>query len=162
MNKSMSSLSEIKLVGIKVRTKNANEMDPATAKIAPTIGEWFGKQLSEKLSHRTSPGTTFCVYTEYDSDEHGEYSYFVGEQVSAFATVDPSMEVLTIPASQYAQFECGPGPMPQVCINAWQNLWQMTESDFGGKRSYVADFEIYDERAQDPSNTTLDIYIGIR
>jgi predicted transcriptional regulator YdeE len=43
----------------------------------------------------------------------------------------------------------------------WQEIWKMTPEDFGGKRSYVADFEIYDERALDHQNVTLDIYIGI-
>jgi len=38
----------------------------------------------------------------------------------------------------------------------------MTAEDFGGKRAYQADFEVYDQRAQDPKNTSLDIFIGIR
>ena len=37
----------------------------------------------------------------------------------------------------------------------------MNENDFGGKRKYIADFEIYDERAVDSHNTVIDIYIGI-
>jgi len=37
----------------------------------------------------------------------------------------------------------------------------MSEKDFEGKRKYIADFEIYDERAQDLNQATLDIYIGI-
>jgi predicted transcriptional regulator YdeE len=32
---------------------------------------------------------------------------------------------------------------------------------FGGKRAYIADFEVYDERSRDPDNTIVDIYIGI-
>ena len=36
----------------------------------------------------------------------------------------------------------------------------MNKNDFGGKRKYVSDFEIYDERAANPNNTIIDIYIG--
>lgn len=51
--------------------------------------------------------------------------------------------------------------MPEVVISAWQKIWAMNENDFGGKRKYVADFEIYDQRASDPNNTIIDICIGI-
>ncbi len=38
----------------------------------------------------------------------------------------------------------------------------MTAEELGGERNYITDFEIYDERANDPQNTVLDIYIGIK
>jgi predicted transcriptional regulator YdeE len=34
--------------------------------------------------------------------------------------------------------------------------------ELGGDRRYATDFEIYDQRAQDPNNTILDIYIGLK
>ncbi len=51
--------------------------------------------------------------------------------------------------------------MPQVVREAWFKIWQMHENDFGGKRRYLADFEVYDERASDHQNVVLDIFIGI-
>lgn len=161
MRKTEINLNEIKLVGITVRTSNSLEMNPETAKIGQTIGKYFENNLSQKISERVKPGTTYCAYTEYDSDENGEYTYFVGEEVDSFESINPMFTSLTIPASNYAKFECGPGEMPMVCIDAWKEIWKMSNSDFGGKRTYIADFEIYDERAKDYSNTTLDIYIGI-
>ena len=52
--------------------------------------------------------------------------------------------------------------MPNVVIEAWQKIWQMTEQDFGKPRRFSADFEVYDEQASDPQNATLDVYIGIK
>ena len=46
-------------------------------------------------------------------------------------------------------------------IAAWQAIWAMNESELNGKRRYIADFEIYDDRASDPNNTVVEIYIGI-
>lgn len=46
--------------------------------------------------------------------------------------------------------------------NKWQQIWKMTSDEFEGERAYIADFEVYDERAIDPTNTSLDIYIGIK
>ena len=37
----------------------------------------------------------------------------------------------------------------------------MQPKDFGGKRKYIADFEIYDQRASETEKAIIDIYIGI-
>ena len=46
-------------------------------------------------------------------------------------------------------------------IEAWQNIWKMKPHDFAGNRTYIADFELYDQRSCDPNNAAVDIYIGI-
>ncbi len=162
MRKTTLTLSEIKLAGIKIRTNNANEKIPDKAKIEKTLKHYFGSHLPAKITGRLQPGTTYCVYTEYDKDAQGDYTYFVGEAVDTFDGLDASLSQLILPASPYQKFECGPGPMPSVCIEAWQQIWQLSQADLGGERSYRADFEVYDERASNPSNTSLDIYIGLK
>ncbi|HJK86174.1 MAG TPA: GyrI-like domain-containing protein [Candidatus Megaira endosymbiont of Nemacystus decipiens] len=161
MKTSNESLSEIKLVGITARISNSLEGNPETAKIGQTIGNYFENNLSQKIAHRVKPGTTYCAYTEYETDENGQYTYFVGEEVNSLDKIPDGFETLIIPASNYTKFECGPGGMPRVCIDAWKEIWGMQEADLGGKRTYIADFEIYDERAKDYGNTILDIYIGV-
>lgn len=161
MKKSNESLSEIKLVGITARTSNRLEANPETAKIGQTIGNYFENNLSQKIASRIKPGTTYCAYTEYETDENGQYTYFVGEEVNSLDEIPDGFETLIIPASNYTKFECGPGGMPTVCIDAWKEIWKMQEADLGGKRTYVADFEIYDERAKDYGNAILDIYTGV-
>lgn len=164
MQKSMITLTELKLVGITTRTNNAQifERDPLTNKIAATVQKYFHNGLSEKIKDRKNPGTTLCVYTNYESDVNGDYTYFIGEEVTSFENIDKEFEALTIPAQNYAKFTNQPGPMPAVCIDMWQNIWKMNASDLGGERAYIADFEVYDERSTDHTNVTLDIYIGIK
>lgn len=162
MQKVITDLSELKLLGISTRTSNSNETNPETAKILPTIQNWFHNQLAAKIPNRKKPTTTYCVYTQYESDENGEYTYFVGEEVSNHDNIPDSFECLTIPSQTYVKFTNGPSAMPEVCISVWQDIWNMNAVDLGGRRTYLADFEIYDERAQDPQNTVLDIYIGIQ
>lgn len=152
---------EIKLVGIQVRTNNKAEQDPAHAKITPTVLQYDREGLSELIHHRVNPGVTFCVYTDYASDFTGEYTYFVGEAVESFRNIHKSLDKLIIPEQTYTKFTTDPGPMPMVVIEAWKQIWQMTEADFGGERRYLADFEVYDARAKDQLQTTLDIFIGI-
>lgn len=164
MNKTITALPEIKLVGITTRTNNKEAMadDPNINKIASTVEKYMQNQIANKISNRKNPGTTFCVYTNYESDEHGQYTYFIGEEVTSFESLDQGFEMLTIPAQNYAKLISNPGPMPAVCIDMWQNIWIMNAADLGGQRAYIADFEVYDERSRDPKRTVLDIYIGIK
>ena len=163
MKKTITPLPEIKLVGITTRTNNTHlfERDPATNKIAATVQKYFHNGLAEKIVARKKPGTTFCVYTNYESDFTGDYTYFIGEEVTSFKDVGEGFETMTIPVQNYAKFTNKPGAMPAVCIDMWQNIWKMKATDFGGERAYIADFELYDERSVDHNNVTLDIYIGI-
>ncbi|CAO5674953.1 MAG: hypothetical protein NEHIOOID_00458 [Holosporales bacterium] len=162
MKKDTQSLPEIKLVGITARTSNLAEMNPLTAKIGLTMQKFFMQGMQSRIANRKSPGKVFATYTQYESNEHGEYTYFLGEEVSSFNDVGNEFETLTIPAQNYVKFTSNPGQMPAVVIDMWQNIWKMKPCDLGAERAYLADFEIYDERCQDLSQAVLDIFIGVK
>jgi len=161
MKKEMVNKSEIKLVGLSVRTNNKNEMNPATSKIGGLAGRFWNENIAAKIPQRTKPGVTLSAYTDYASDEHGDYTYFIGEEVSSLENIPSDLQQLIIPAATYQKFTTLPGKMPEVVIQAWQSIWQMTPEDLGSKRKYQTDFEVYDERAQDFSKAEVDIYIGV-
>lgn len=162
MKKELANKSEIKLVGLTARTNNKNEMNAQTSKIGELAGRFWGQNMADQISNRKNPGVTLSVYTEYDSNEHSDYTYFIGEEVSSFENIPSELQKLTIPGAKYQKFTTPAGKMPEVVVNAWQQIWKMTSYDFGGDRAYVADFEVYDQRAIDPANTSVDIYIGIK
>jgi predicted transcriptional regulator YdeE len=161
MQKTRAKMPEIKLVGITVRTNNKAEFDTATAKIGSCVQHYFHQQVADKIPHRKNPGTTFSVFTDYESDYTGEYTYFIGEEVSSIDDTPEGLESHSIPPQTYIKFTTEPGPMPNVVIDAWQEIWKMSPEDLGGQRRYHTDFEIYDERANDPQNVVLDLYIGL-
>lgn len=161
MKKDIVNKSEIKLVGLSVRTNNKNEMNPETSKISELAGRFWSENIAAKIPQRIKPGVTLSVYTDYASDEHGDYTYFIGEEVSSLENISDHLSPLIIPAAKYQKFTTDPGKMPEVVIQAWQAIWQMTPADLGAKRKYQADFEVYDERAHDFNQATVDIYIGI-
>ena len=161
MKKELTHKSEIKLIGLIARTNNKNEMNPETAKIGALAGNYWGQNIAIQIPNRKNPGVTLSVYTNYASDEHGDYTYFIGEEVDSFDNVPASFKQLVIPAGKYQKFTTSSGKMPQIVIEAWQQIWKMSVNDFGSKRAYQADYEVYDQRAMDPNNTSLDIFIGI-
>jgi predicted transcriptional regulator YdeE len=157
------SLAEIKLVGLKTRTNNKNELSENEGKKFPCVYKYFHEAIAAKIQNRKKPGTTFCVYTDYESDHFGEYTYFIGEEVDSFDNLPLGLDKCVIQPQTYIKFTTESGAMPSVVKNAWQAIWQLSDAKLGGKRRYHADFEIYDERASDPThqNIVLDIYVGI-
>lgn len=161
MQKTTIHLPEIKLVGLKLRTTNKAEIDFATGKIFPSVQKYFHENIANSISHRKKPGTTLCVYTEYESDHNGEYSYLIGEEVESFTDVPAGLEKHTIAPQTYTKFTNGPAAMPEVVREPWFKIWAMNDEELGGTRRYHADFEVYDERSADHQNIVLDIYIGL-
>jgi predicted transcriptional regulator YdeE len=156
-------LCTISLLGIATRTSNAREMDPKTAQIGGMVAAYFGNHYAEKIKARTKPGVTYCVYTDYESDFQGEYTYFIGEAVDSMEDQDfSSLSTVTIPSGTYFKHTTAIGVMPHVVIEGWQRIWSMSANDWGAERSYLADFEVYDERASDPLRTQVDIFIGLK
>ena len=137
-------------------------MNPAAAKIGSLVSAYFSNGTADAIKYRVASGLTYAAYTDFESNEHGEYTYFIGEAVSSFDHQDMSrFKTLTIPAGAYQKFTTETGKMPNIVIQAWQTIWQMTPAEFEGSRSYLTDFEIYDQRALDPDHAVVDIYIGI-
>ena len=151
------------LVGIKGRTSNKREADPSTAIIGSTLARYAQESIPEKIPLRKKAGVTYCVYTEYESDHTGEYTYFVGEEVNELSPeliALHGLQSICIPAQSYTVYTTDPGVMPAVVIDAWRTIWNTPFKEKGVERSYQADFEVYDERASNPQASVVDIYIG--
>jgi|GEM_PF-492227 len=162
MDKTIVIVPEIKLVGITARTNSTAEMNPAMATIGLTMQKFFAENISENIGNKKSPGKILAVYTNYESDFTGDYTYFLGQEVTSFDNVDEGCETITIPAQTYVKFTSDPGKMSDVVIQMWQQIWTMSSTALGGERAYIADFEVYDERSYDPNNAIVDVYIGIK
>jgi|SRR5580698_4536834 predicted transcriptional regulator YdeE len=140
-------VEEFQVTGVAARTSNAIEM----------TGEGAIPQL---WGQGTLPddGPIIALYTEYESDEHGEYTFVLGGKSSS---AREGVVVKTVPAGRYAVFTSERGPVQKVVVETWQRIW--SEMPSAKKlRSYVADFEVYDERAADPANAVVDIYVGVK
>lgn len=162
MKRELVNKPEIKLMGLSVRTNNQNEMNPQTARIRPLVDKFYRENIAAKIPERKHPGVTLVAYTDYDSDEFGNYSYYIGEETLSLDKVPEGLKTLTIPKSHYQKFTTPTGIIPEVIISAWQKIWQMTAVELGGKRAYGVDLEVYDQRAKDPHNAIVDIFINIR
>ena len=65
------------------------------------------------------------------------------------------------PAATYAVFTTDQGPLAKVVPQAWLGVFKL-EDEKKLLRAYQTDFEIYDQRSQDPQNAQVDLYIGMK
>jgi predicted transcriptional regulator YdeE len=152
---------EFSVIGIEARTNNAKEMSPDGV-IPKQWGRFFKEGISEKIPNKVDP-TIFAVYTGYASDRNGDYDFVIGCKVSDVSTVPPGMVVKKVPKGRYAVVSTAKGPVEKIVPQAWQQIWSLEDkSQLGGLRAYKADFEVYDQRSQNPQDSQVDIYVGIK
>jgi len=137
--------------GIKVRTKNADEMSSDTSKIS---GLWqrFYVDVAPRLGKEAS---VLGVYCNYESDFTGEFDVVAGSDMLE-SDVASDFDSITIQAGRYLVFE-GKGSMPQAVIYTWSRIWEyFSSSEPEYIRAYTTDFELY------KSDSEIQIFIAIK
>ena len=151
---------EFSVIGIQVRTSNAKEMTGGGA-ISKQWAKFFKEGIANKIRNKVD-STIYAVYTGYASDRDGEYDFIVGMKVGSASDVPPGMVAKKVPSGRYAIVTSAKGPVEQVVPQAWQRVWSMEDNkQLGGARAYKADFEVYDQRSQNPQESQVDLYIGL-
>jgi predicted transcriptional regulator YdeE len=148
------------VVGISVRTSNAKEMTPDGA-IGRQWGRLFQEGLLSKIPNKADQNIV-AVYTNYASDRNGEYTFVLGARVTSDSEIPAGMVATKIPAGKFAVFTSEKGPAPKVVPDLWIKINSLPPDAVGANRQYKADFEIYDERAMDPQNLQMDVYLGVK
>jgi predicted transcriptional regulator YdeE len=148
------------IVGVSARTNNAHEMS-GKGKIGSVWESFLQPSLIAKIPNKIGVDPV-AVYTDYETDHMGHYTYLLGLPISPAESVPASFTVKHIPAGRYAAFTSGRGPIKQIIPEIWQRIWAMSPKELGGERAFQSDFEIYDQRAADPENAQIDVYVGLR
>ena len=156
---SHKEISAFTVIGIEARTDNRREAGGAGV-IPAQWQKFFGQDIPRKIPNKTGPGF-YAIYAHYSSRRNGEYNYVVGARVKDETIPPEGMVKMRVAAGDYAVFTTDKGPLAEVMPAAWQKIFKLEDE---GKltRTYQTDFEIYDERAQDPQNAQVDIYVGVR
>lgn len=145
---------EILIVGKEIRTTN---IDGQCMKEIPKLWKEFELQkLGDKIVNKVESKSILGIYTDYESNEKGAYSFIVGFQVNSVDSVPEGMVSKVIPASKY-YVVTAKGKMPQKIGEAWAQIWNA-----GIHRTFKSDFELYDERYNGTGNSEVDIYVSIK
>lgn len=144
---------EFKLVGLKLGGKTTNKNNQS----AKDCGDLWQKFESDKLFElipKKISNAVYAVYYDYEKDETGAFSYFIGCRVDRNTKVPNALQELVVPSQAYRKFTAK-GVMTGCITDAWKEIWK---ADL--KREFGFDFEVYDERSQDWNNAEVDIFIS--
>ena len=141
------------IMGISVRTTN---QDQQALKDITNLWQRFGEEgILEKIPHRKNE-VIYSLYTDYDGDHTQPYTTVIGCEVTTIDKVPEGMVVKKVEGGRYWKSSAKGDLMKGIIGKHWNTIWN-TEL----KRSYLSDFEVYDERTADPSHAEVDFYIGI-
>lgn len=149
-------LESFYVIGIARRTSNQSEADPAVAEIPGLWQRFFDEGISRQVAGRVSTKVRFGVYTEYETDETGQFTVIAGVEASSLQNVPEGMIGVKVPAARYLVFDAN-GELPSAIINAWREIWAYFEDNSSYTRTYQSDFEIYDVSKKEHA----EIYISI-
>src|ERR1051325_5345592 len=151
---------EVDVLENAARTSNAHEMTADGV-----IGKQWARMMQDgvyaKIPNKADQSIV-AVYSDYASDHNGEYTYLLGARVTSDGDVPAGMVAKKIPGGRFAVFTSEKGPAPTVVPETGMKINSLPQSATGGDRAYQADYEVYDERARDPQNLQVDVYVGIR
>ena len=137
--------------GLSIRTNNADEMEPSTAKIG-LLWQEFHDEFAAILAEDT---TVYGVYFDYESDASGDFTLVAGSDM--FEDWEGvSLQPVHIEAGHYLVFRAE-GEMPQAVIAVWQQIWEyFSAQNCPHRRLYRTDFERY------IGSDKVQVYIGVQ
>ena len=147
------------VMGIEARTSNAREMSGDGP-----IGKLWARLQSEDFLSRIpdrADSRVVALYTDYETDKDGPYTYVLGTKVSSTKDIPPGMVARKVDSGTYATFSAQGRPPAQMVVDLWKQIWSLEKPD-QIHRAYKTDFEIYDGGPADPSKAHVTIYVGLK
>ncbi len=152
MNK--TNIETFTVIGIAVRTTNENGQS------TKDIGALWNKFMSEGILSQIPnkiDNTIYSIYTEYQGDHTQPYTTILGCRVESTDIIPNGMVAKTIQGGNYAKFVAKGDLTKGSVYKEWSKIWN---ADLD--RLYTADFEVYGEKAQNPTDAEVEILVAIK
>ena len=142
------------IIGISIRTTNENGQ--ASKEIAELWGKFMSESILEKIPNKVD-NEIYSLYTDYESDHTKPYTAILGCKVENLDNIPSGMVGKSFSGGTYKKTTAKGDLTQGLVVNQWSKIFEM-ELD----RTYDADFEIFGEKAQNPSNAEVDFYVGVK
>lgn len=143
------------VVGIAIKTSNENNqaMQDIPALWDKFMREGVADQIKNKIDQ-----SIYGVYTDYEGDHTKPYLTLIGCKVpNGNVDVPKGMVQREIQPADCNKFVSKGDATQGAIYNTWTEIW---ESDLD--RAYSADYEVYDERAMNPKDVEVDIFVSVK
>ena len=147
-------IEPFKIIGISIQTTNENNQ--ASKDIAALWGRFMEENLLTKIPNKAS-SDIYSLYTSYEGDHTQPYTTILGCRVENLDEIPVGMIGKSIVGGKYFKTSTKGDLMQGLIVKKWEKIFGMDLD-----RTYVADFEIYGKKAQNPSAAEVDVFVGIK
>ena len=151
---SNQTIQKFSVIGISVRTTNENNQ--AGQDIPALWNKFITEGISEKIPNKTD-SSIYCIYTEYEKDHTKPYTTILGCKVENLDTIPNGMIGKAFEEATYTKHIAKGNILQGMVFGEWAKIWN---SDLD--RAFTADFEVYGEKAQNPENAEVDIFVAVK
>ncbi len=152
MEYKLRHLDQFIVAGLSVRTINKD------GKSEKDIGDLWTRFTTGNISDQI-PGKlsedSYCVYTDYESDQFGWYTAVLGCSVKGGDALPHGIVATKVPSGNYRVYQ-PLGEFPANVASTWRSIWQ---DDID--RAYRADFDLYKAGASSFEETEAEVYLGV-
>ncbi|PIE50950.1 MAG: AraC family transcriptional regulator [Flavobacteriales bacterium] len=149
-----TNIEAFAVIGIAVRTTNENGQ---SAKDIETLwNKLMSEGILDKIPNKID-NTIYAIYTEYEGDYTQPYTTILGCKVENTAIIPNGMVAKTIEGGNYTKFIAKGDLTKGAVYEEWSKIWN---ADLD--RLYTTDFEIYGEKAQNPTDAEVEILVAVK
>lgn len=145
-------IEPFKVIGISVRTTNENNQ--AAKDIADLWGKFINDRILEAIPNKID-NTVYSIYTEYESDHTKAYTTILGCRVENLDDIPDGLIGKSFDGGNYVKLSAKGDLMKGLIVNKWIEIWSMDL-----ERAFTVDFEVFGEKAQNPSDAEIDFLIA--
>ena len=147
-------MKSFKLIGLKLNGKTKNENGQSGRDCGNLWQRFETDNVIDRIPNKIA-NDVYAVYYDYENDENGLFSYFIGCKVDENAEKPEHLDELFIPEQQYHK-ETAKGRMTGCLTDTWKSIWSSNIN-----RKFGFDFEVYDERSRNWDNAEVDIFLSV-
>ena len=148
-------MKALKIIGIATQTSNNDGQ--AIEDLGKLWAQFFGDNIIVKIPNAIS-SNIYSVYTDYESDFRGKYTTIIGLEVSTLDEIPEGMIGREFQPQIFKKY-IAKGELHEAVGKTWAEIWNDDEIL---NRTYIYDYELYTEKAQNPADAEIEIYIGVR
>lgn len=142
------------IVGVTVKTTNENGQ---AAKDIPMLwNEFMIDNVKSKIKNKVDD-TVYALYTNYEGDHTKPYTTMIGCKVENLENIPEELTVKIIPEATYAKFIAKGDLTKNVVYDKWLTIWNTNL-----ERMFTTDIEVYNEKAINPKDGEVEIYVAIK
>lgn len=129
-------VKKLMLSGLSIITNDIDEQNESSAKLTKLWDDYETKGVYGKTFNKYLHSALYCIYSEYENEEKGNYTATVAIEVTK------AKNAMIIENGRYLVFK-NKGELPGIVKQTWVEIKEYFEENSEFTRKFSVDFERY-------------------